>query len=85
VFTVKQDEEYEESKVSKKNRDHALFIAYAPVEDPQIAVAVIVENGGHGGSTAAPVAKKVMDAWLLGDRGKLSAQAEKTGIAGEAN
>jgi penicillin-binding protein 2 len=68
VFTVKQDEEYEESKVSKKMRDHALFIAYAPVEDPQIAVAVIVENGGHGGSTAAPVAKQIMDAWLLKDR-----------------
>ena len=67
VFTVKQDEEYEESKVSKKMRDHALFIAYAPVEDPQIAVAVIVENGGHGGSTAAPVAKEIMDAWLLKD------------------
>lgn len=66
VFTVKQDEEYDEEEISKKNRDHALFIAYAPVEDPQIAVAVIVENGGHGGAVAAPVAKLVMDAWLLG-------------------
>lgn len=65
VFTVGQEEEYEEEKVSHKNRDHALFIAYAPAEDPQIAIAVIVENGGHGGSTAAPVARKVMDAWLL--------------------
>ncbi|MEJ2212495.1 MAG: penicillin-binding protein 2 [Gammaproteobacteria bacterium] len=65
VFSVKQDEEYDEEKVSKKNRDHALFVAYAPVEDPQIAVAVIVENGGHGGSVAAPIAKKIMDAYLL--------------------
>ena len=65
VFTVKQDEEYDEEKVSKKNRDHALFVAYAPVEDPQIAVAVIVENGGHGGAVAAPIAKKIMDAYLL--------------------
>ncbi len=65
VFTVKQDEEYEEDKISHKNRDHALFVAYAPVEDPQIAIAVIVENGGHGGSIAAPIAKKIMDAWLL--------------------
>lgn len=65
VFTVKQDEEYDEEKISKKYRDHALFIAYAPIEDPQIAVAVIVENGGHGGSTAAPIAKKIMDAYLL--------------------
>jgi len=67
VFTVKQDEEYDETKISKKNRDHALFIAYAPEEDPQIAVAVIVENGGHGGSVAAPIAKKIMDAYLLGE------------------
>ncbi len=85
VFTVKQDEEYEESKVSKKNRDHALFIAYAPVEDPQIAVAVIVENGGHGGSTAAPVAKKVMDAWLLGSDSKAFVQAHTSAATGEAN
>ncbi len=65
VFTVKQDEEYDETKISKKNRDHALFVAFAPVEDPQIAVAVIVENGGHGGSVAAPIARKIMDAYLL--------------------
>lgn len=65
VFTVKQDEEYDETKISKKNRDHALFVAYAPIEDPQIAIAIIVENGGHGGSTAAPIAKKIMDAYLL--------------------
>ena len=75
VFTVKQDEEYDESKIPKKMRDHALFIAYAPVEDPQIAVAVIVENGGHGGATAAPVAKQVMDAWLLEDGGKKAGHA----------
>lgn len=65
VFSVKQEEEYDEEKVDKKLRDHALFIAFAPVEDPQIAVAVIVENGGHGGSIAAPVARKVMDHFLL--------------------
>lgn len=67
VFTVAQDEEYDEEKIAKKLRDHALFIAYAPVEDPQIAVAVVVENGGHGGAVAAPVARKIMDAYLLGD------------------
>jgi len=65
VFSVGQEDEYEEENVSKKNRDHALFIAYAPADDPQIAIAVVVENGGHGGSTAAPVARKVMDAYLL--------------------
>ncbi|MCP5406077.1 MAG: penicillin-binding protein 2 [Chromatiaceae bacterium] len=66
VFSVKQDEEYDEEKVAKKMRDHALFIAFAPVEDPRIAVAVIVENGGHGGSIAAPIAKRIMDFHLLG-------------------
>jgi penicillin-binding protein 2 len=65
VFGLKQDEEYKEEEISKKLRDHALFIAFAPVEDPQIAVAVIVENGGHGGSTAAPMVRKVMDQYLI--------------------
>ncbi|RTZ71291.1 MAG: penicillin-binding protein 2 [Gammaproteobacteria bacterium] len=66
VFTVAQDAEYNEEEVAHHTRDHALFIAYAPVEYPRIAVAVIVENGGHGGSVAAPIAKRIMDAWLLG-------------------
>jgi penicillin-binding protein 2 len=65
VFTVAQDEEYDEETLEKKYRDHALFIAYAPVEDPQIAVAVVVEHGGHGGSVAAPIARAIMDAYLL--------------------
>jgi penicillin-binding protein 2 len=68
VFTVKQDEEYDEDKIDKSLRDHALFIAFAPVEDPKIAVAVLVENGGHGGAVAAPIARTIMDAYLLGDR-----------------
>ncbi len=67
VFTVAQEEEYDEDTIEKRMRDHALFIAYAPAEDPQIAVAVIVENGGHGGSVAAPIAKRIMDRYLLGD------------------
>jgi penicillin-binding protein 2 len=68
VFGIKQDEEYDEDKVAKKLRDHALFVAFAPADEPKIAVAVIVENGGHGGSAAAPVVRKVMDAYLLGDQ-----------------
>ncbi len=66
VFTVGQSESYNASRVDKRMHDHALFIAFAPVEDPRIAVAVIVENGGHGGSVAAPVARQVMDAYLGG-------------------
>ena len=65
VFSVAQDEEYKEHEIPKELKDHALFIAFAPVENPQIAVSVIVEHGGHGGSTAAPIAKKVMDYYLL--------------------
>lgn len=65
VFGIGQDEEYDAEKIDKKLRDHALFIAYAPAENPTIAVAVIVENGGSGSSAAAPVARKVLDAYLL--------------------
>lgn len=65
VFGIAQDEEYEEEKVSKKLRDHALFISFAPADEPKIAVAVIVENGGHGSSVAAPIARKMMDAYLV--------------------
>lgn len=66
VVGIKQDEEYDAEKLAERHRDHALFVAFAPVEQPKIAVAVIVENGGGGSSTAAPVARQVMDAYLLG-------------------
>lgn len=65
VLGIKQDERYEESKIAERHRDHALFVGFAPVQNPQIALAVIVENGGGGGSTAAPIARKVFDAYLL--------------------
>ena len=74
VFGIKQDEEYEEENVIQKLRDHALFISYAPAEDPKIAVAVIVENGGHGSSVAAPIARKIMDAFLLEESSEKSQQ-----------
>ncbi len=67
VFEIAQDEEYEEDQVHEKLRDHALFMAYAPADAPRIAVAVIVENGGHGSSVAAPIARRIMDAYLLED------------------
>lgn len=71
VKSIKQGARYIESQVAAHHRDHALFIAFAPADNPKIALAVMVENGGHGGSTAAPIARKVMDYWLLG---KLPAQ-----------
>ncbi|MGB7814751.1 MAG: penicillin-binding protein 2 [Methylotenera sp.] len=66
VVGIKQNEKYNEKNINERHRDHALFIAYAPAEEPKIALAVIVENGGHGGSAAGPIARKVMDYYLLG-------------------
>jgi penicillin-binding protein 2 len=66
VVGMKQGEKYVESKIQERHRDHALFIAYAPAENPKIALSVLVENGGHGGATAAPIARLVMDYFLLG-------------------
>ncbi len=66
VIGIKQNEKYNEKAINERHRDHALFVAYAPAEAPTIALAVIVENGGHGGSAAGPIARKVMDYYLLG-------------------
>lgn len=65
VFGIAQDAEYKKEEIAKKLQDHALFIGYAPYEDPRIAVALIVENGGSGGAVAAPIVRKVMDQYLL--------------------
>jgi len=66
VIGVKQGEKYVEDQVQEELRDHSLFIAYAPAENPRIALAVIVENAGFGARTAAPAARKVLDYYLLG-------------------
>ncbi|MDP2070557.1 penicillin-binding protein 2 [Methylotenera sp.] len=66
VIGIKQNAKYNASAIDERHRDHALFVAYAPADDPTIALAVIVENGGHGGSAAGPIARKVMDYYLLG-------------------
>jgi penicillin-binding protein 2 len=64
VFSVAQGEKYDEEEVDELLRDHALFIAFAPLEDPQIAVAVIIENGSSGSRVAAPIARAIMDEYL---------------------
>jgi penicillin-binding protein 2 len=64
VVSIAQDEEYDEDELEERLRDHALFISFAPFDDPQIAVAVIVENGSSGSGVAAPIAKAVMDKYL---------------------
>jgi penicillin-binding protein 2 len=68
VIGMKAGEKYDEKRVRERHRDHALFIAYAPADAPRIALALLVENGGHGGSTAAPIAREVLDYYLLGKR-----------------
>lgn len=66
VFTIKQNEKYDASKIDERLRDHALFIAYAPAEDPKIALAMVVENAGFGAQNAAPIARRVFDYILMG-------------------
>jgi len=68
VVAIKQDEKYVENKVAERHRDHALFIGYAPVDKPKIAVAVVVENSGFGAQAAAPIVRQVLDYYLLGKR-----------------
>jgi len=66
VVGLKQGEKYDEKKVSERHRDHSLFIAFAPVESPKIALMAIVENGGFGARAAAPIVRTVLDYYLLG-------------------
>lgn len=66
VIAIKANEKYIEKNVLERHRDHSLFIAFAPLENPKIAVAVIVENGGFGARAAAPIARAVLDYYLLG-------------------
>ncbi len=66
VIAIKANEKYNEKNVLERHRDHSLFIAFAPLENPKIALAVIVENGGFGSRAAAPIARAVLDYYLLG-------------------
>ena len=77
VIAIKQGDKYIESRVQERYRDHALFIAYAPAENPRIALALIVENAGFGAKAAAPIARQVLDYYLLGKVAPASAEAAK--------
>jgi penicillin-binding protein 2 len=66
VITIKQNEKYDEKRIDERHRDHSLFIAFAPAEDPKIAIALLVENGGFGARAAAPIARQAIDYYLLG-------------------
>jgi penicillin-binding protein 2 len=85
VYTVAQNAKYNAKTVPERLRDHAWFIAFAPAEAPRIAIAVLVENAGFGASNAAPIARKVLDAYLLGPDGKVKAptlEAAAPGVPG---
>ncbi|MBL1141817.1 MAG: penicillin-binding protein 2 [Proteobacteria bacterium] len=64
VIGIAQDKEYKKEEIAEEFQDHALFIAFAPVEAPRIAVAIIVENGGGGSKAAAPIARKIFDEFM---------------------
>lgn len=61
LVTIAQDEKYDATKLSKKNHDNAMYVGYAPYDKPQIAMTIVLENAGHGGAEAAPIARKLMD------------------------
>ena len=79
VFTIGQNQKYKESEVGERLRDHGLFIAFAPAEDPKLAVAVLVENGRSGSGVAGPIARKVLDAYLLPPEGPQAAEPAAAG------
>jgi penicillin-binding protein 2 len=75
VVTVKQTESTKHKDVDERKREHAWFIAFAPADDPKIAISVLVENAGFGATAAAPIARKVIDSYLLADE---AAEPKKT-------
>ena len=82
VYSLK-GAEYKSGSVKKELRDHALFIAFAPADKPSIALAVLVENGGFGAQAAAPIARQVLDYYLLGKRPKAPAPPDDAAIEGD--
>ena len=66
AVTIGQKDKYNASKLEEHQRDHSLYMAFAPVDAPQVALAVVVENAGFGAEHAAPIARRVFDYWLLG-------------------
>ncbi len=65
VIGIAQEEEYKEDEIEERLRDHALFVGFAPADSPSIVLALVIENGGSGGTSAAPVARQIFDYWVL--------------------
>ncbi len=82
VIAIKAGEKYNESRTAERHRDHALFIAFAPLEAPKIALAVLVENAGFGATAAAPIARMVLDYYLLGKKPVKPAAADEAASDG---
>ena len=82
VIAIKAGEKYSESRTAERHRDHALFIAFAPLEAPKIALAVLVENAGFGATAAAPIARMVLDYYLLGKKPVKPATADEAASDG---
>lgn len=76
VIGIPQDAEYDEEEIAERQRDHALFVGFAPIENPEIALSVIIENGGSGSSTAAPIARSIFD-WFLDNEMKKKKKKKK--------
>ena len=82
AVTIGQKDKYNASKLEEHQRDHALYMAFAPAENPEIALAMVVENAGFGAAQAAPIARRVFDYWLLGDYPSLEdIEASQKGVA----
>ena len=82
AVTIGQKDKYNASKLEEHQRDHALYMAFAPAENPQIALAMVVENAGFGAAQAAPIARRVFDYWLLGEYPSLEdIEASQKGLA----
>nr|WP_019364042.1 penicillin-binding protein 2 [Pseudomonas luteola] len=81
VVAIRQNERYNSAALKERHRDHALFVGFAPADNPQIAISVMVENGESGSGIAAPVLKQVADAWLLDENGKLKAEYARPVVA----
>jgi penicillin-binding protein 2 len=67
VINIAQGERYREEDIDERLRDHGLFVAYAPADAPRIALGVVIENGGGGSRAAAPVARKILDAYFAAE------------------
>ena len=84
VFGIAQNKKYNASKLKKKLHDHALFVAFAPVESPKIALALIAENGGGGSKVAAPIARQLLDTYLLSKEDKDLLKKKQAAVAEKA-